>query len=493
MPGGPPSGPAGTGHRSLPSREFDTVERLTRSAEEPLVDGAEWSWFRAWWNERRRDDRMLARPVAFDALSTWGFDRESGDLAHDSGRYFTVTGLRVRRHGVTVRDQPILHQPETGILGFLVQERAGVLRVLVQAKAEPGNIDGPQLSPTVQATASNQARVHGGSSPPYLEYFTDPPRDAVLADSLQSEQGIWFWQKQNRNMVVEVTSSVPEHESFRWIPLARLRRLVAADHLVNMDARSILGCLPFAPAPLAGPDTRLPDNGFRAALRRSYTSLPADTDRTGGHGELRRWLTALRAATPWSARPIPLRQIDGWERSALEIVDGARRDFRITAARVHTASREVAAWGQPLLAPRGQGHCVLVVMIVEGVLRLLVRAAPEPGLRHVVEVAPSIRVPGGVDPCDHEPSAEVLAAAGASGASRTRLDTVLSEEGGRFLHADTRYQVVEVDPGSRPSDVDALPPSYRWVTVGELLTLAELGHQLTIETRTMLACLHSLW
>ena len=44
-------------------------------------------------------------------------------------------------------------------------------KYLLQAKAEPGNINKIQISPTVQATKSNYTRVHGGKEIPYLRYF----------------------------------------------------------------------------------------------------------------------------------------------------------------------------------------------------------------------------------------------------------------------------------------------------------------------------------
>jgi oxidase EvaA len=71
---------------------------------------------------------------------------------------------------------------------------------------------------------------------------------------------------------------------------------------------------------------------------------------------------------------------------------------------------------------------------------------------------------------------------------RVRFDAVLSEEGGRFHHAQTRYQVIEVGEGF-PADV---PEDFIWVTVHQLMRLVRHGRYLNVEARSLLACLHGL-
>src|SRR5690349_14894378 len=83
------------------------------------------------------------------------------------------TALRGRRpaDGAAVHYQPIINQPEVGILGILAKEFDGVPHFLMQAKVEPGNPRPLMLSPTVQATRSNYTQVHKGAQVKYLEYF----------------------------------------------------------------------------------------------------------------------------------------------------------------------------------------------------------------------------------------------------------------------------------------------------------------------------------
>ncbi len=82
--------------------------------------------------------------------------------------------------------QPIIRQPEGGILGILAEEFDGVPHFLMQAEMEPGNPDLLQLSPTVQATRSNCTKVHCGAAVKYIEHLTQPCRGRVPADVLRS-------------------------------------------------------------------------------------------------------------------------------------------------------------------------------------------------------------------------------------------------------------------------------------------------------------------
>lgn len=141
--------------------------------------------FHAWWADRHRTGLHRVREVDFAELRDWGFDERTGNLCHASGRFFSVEGLEVREGGSVIWQQPIINQPEIGILGIVVKVFDGVLHCLMQAKMEPGNVNVLQLSPTVQATRSNYTRVHRGGGTPYLEHFVGPGRGEVLVDVLQ--------------------------------------------------------------------------------------------------------------------------------------------------------------------------------------------------------------------------------------------------------------------------------------------------------------------
>ncbi len=115
------------------------------------------------------------------------FAGDTGNLIHESGKFFSIEGITVRTNWGQVPewDQPIINQPEIGLLGILAKRINGILHFLMQAKIEPGNINLVQISPTLQATKSNAARVHKGNPPHYLDYFTAERRNVrVLLDQL---------------------------------------------------------------------------------------------------------------------------------------------------------------------------------------------------------------------------------------------------------------------------------------------------------------------
>lgn len=420
---------------------------------------------RRWIDERTRAHDYRIDLVSFADLDGWLFDETTGNLRHRSGRFFQVEGLHVGVEDMASRAeprrwfQPILNQPEIGILGLLLKKFSGVPHILMQAKMEPGNRNLVQLSPTVQATRSNYTRVHGGTPVRYLEYFTDRGRGRLLADVLQSEQGNWFYRKVNRNMIVEVSGDVEPHDDFRWLTLEQIAGLLSIDNVVSMDARTALSCLPVqCDEPCA-----------------LHTNA-----------ELLSWFTDMRTRYFVQADLIPLSGVPGWKRTDAAIEHQQGRHFRVVAASVLAPSREVRGWSQPLLEPCGIGVVCYLTCRIDGVMHVLAHARVEPGLTRSVELAPTVQcnpanyahLPVNRQPCFLE---QVLSADPA----RIRYETVLSEEGGRFRNAENRYMVVEVD---EPFEA---PPEYLWVTRGQLAALVQHSNYLNIEARTLLTVLNA--
>ncbi|MEU0247476.1 NDP-hexose 2,3-dehydratase family protein [Streptomyces sp. NPDC006235] len=457
---------APTVHRApgaLRSREDTTLPaRVARSAAAAVGAGPRTEDIVGWLAERTRGHRV--EDIAFDELEGWSFVPDTGNLAHRSGRFFSVGGLRVSGAEGQFRQwsQPIIEQPEIGILGILAREIDGVLHFLMQAKMEPGNPNLVQLSPTVQATRSNYTKVHRGTNVRYLEHFTQAGRGAVLVDSLQSEHGSWFHHKRNRNMIVETFDDVPAAEGFCWLTLGQIARLLRRDNVVNMDSRTVLSCLPLPP--VQGADRALHDD----------TSL-------------RSWITGERARHEVRAERIPLREVTGWTRGRHTIDHEDGRYFSVMAVAVQAADREIAAWTQPLFRPHGTGVTAFLRQTIEGVPHLLVHARVEGGFRDTVELGPTVQCTP--QNYGHLPEADrprYLELVNAADPARIRYAALHSEEGGRFMAAQSVYSVVDVTEDEVPLDC---PPGYRWVTPAQLASLVRHGHYLNVQARTLLACL----
>lgn len=116
-----------------------------------VVDGALGRWFA----EAGERTYTRARRIPLDALEGWHTDAHTGDLVHDRGSFFSVGGLDVTAPDGPVPRwaQPVLHQPETGILGLLVKDFGGVPHYLMQAKPEPGNAGASSSPPPCRPPA----------------------------------------------------------------------------------------------------------------------------------------------------------------------------------------------------------------------------------------------------------------------------------------------------------------------------------------------------
>ncbi|MDQ1039003.1 oxidase EvaA [Streptomyces sp. V3I8] len=448
---------------ALRARQDATLpDRVARSA--AALTGESADEIRGWLHQRRKEVRFTVDRIPFDSLDGWSFAPGTGNLVHRSGRFFTVEGLRVgvgEEPGRAQWHQPIIVQPEVGILGILAREFDGTLHFLMQAKMEPGNPELLQLSPTVQATYSNYTKVHKGAAVRHLEYFTDPSRGRVLSDVLQSEHGSWFHRKRNRNMVVEAIGPVPEHEDFRWLTLGQIHELLGHDNTVNMDARSAL-------AGLYGPS--------------ASHALHSDT-------ELLSWLSAVRSVTPIRAERVPLSGLPGWTTGTHTVDHEDDRYFRVVAVSVEAGNREVSRWTQPLFEPRGQGIVAFLTRSVEGVPHVLVRACAEGGFLDA-ELGPTVQcTPGNYAHLPAEDRPRFLDLVTAADPSRIRYSALHSEEGGRFLDAVSRYLVVEADESEAPLDA---PPGFRWVSRDQLAALVQYSHYVSVQARTLLICLNTL-
>ena len=336
----------------------------------------------AWIERRNREVAVRVDEVPFAKRKGWHFDRETGNLVHDSGKFFSIVGIDVRtntgcEHHWT---QPIISQPEVGYLGIICKEFDGVLYFLLQAKIEPGNVNCVQLSPTLQATRSNYTQVHGGKKPAYLEYFQKARPDQIILDQLQSEQGARFLRKRNRNIIIRAEDEIEVGKDFRWLTLGQIKTLMCRDNTVNMDTRTVLSGL------------RLEGEGDGAPSC-AADLFASEYAKTGALSldEVLHCLSELKSRFELVVEKIPLRAVRDWTITPSEIVHRDRKYFRVLGVNVTIENREVAKWCQPIVQPLQEGLCVLFAKKIRGVLHFLLQAKVECGNFDVVEFAPTIQ------------------------------------------------------------------------------------------------------
>jgi oxidase EvaA len=446
--------------------------------------------FLAWFEQSRYEHTFDVREIPFEALDDWYFAEDPYRLRHRSGKFFTIEGLRVRMNygPIAAWDQPIINQPEIGILGIITKVFDGIRYFLMQAKMEPGNVNILQLSPTVQATKSNYTKVHKGRCPKYLEYFTDMRRGRILVDQLQSEQGGRFLRKRNRNMVIEVEEEIPLHDEFCWLTLGQIKRLLTIENLVNMDSRTVLSCIPFAHKDWGIFFLSLPRDpeyvdafGYRltgfakdlflSLLDRHYACHTLD--------EIISWFTELKTRYELTVEQMPLDQLRRWEITDREIRHETGRYFSVIAVAVEAGSREVVSWTQPLLEHKGYGIAGFLTQKRNGTLHFLVQASLEPGNLDLIEMGPTVSCSNpareGIPYLDlfRDPDPD-----------HVRYSVIQSEEGGRFYHFQNRYMILEV-PETMSLD---LPENFIWMTLGQIIDFTKYSY-FNIEARNLLSCL----
>lgn len=452
-------------------RSLVTTENPWNSTEQVVA----WVW------QRNREIEVRVNQVPFQELRSWHFDSETGNLCHDSGRFFSIVGVDVyKNQGAESRwQQPIISQPEVGYLGIICREINGIMYFLLQAKIEPGNVNCVQLSPTLQATRSNYSCVHGGKKPAYLDYFRNVQPDHIILDQLQSEQGARFFRKRNRNILIRVDEDVEVGPDFRWLTLAQIKILMGCDNMVNMDTRTVLSALRFPR--VEG------EQGFSAfgyELARSESCL----DGVDSVDAVLHRISALKSKYELIVDKMPLKKVRNWAVSANEIVRSDRKYFRVIGVDVTVANREVARWCQPIVQPMQEGLCVLFVKQIGGVLHFLLQAKVECGNYDVVECAPSIQCLTGDYRLADSANRPAFVTEFIEGriAGRAIFDTMQSEEGGRFYHEQNRNVLFRVAD-------DALlevPENFLWLTLGQIKELLRYNNFLNIQVRSLISALN---
>lgn len=421
----------------------------------------------------------------------WRHSREwhysGGALQHHSGGFFSIVAVEASNAaGVSLR-QPLINQPEIGILGFLLQRRDGVPHLLIQAKPEPGNIGLCQAAPSVQATRSNYQRLHRGKATPFLDFFTGHPAARVHADSLQSEQGTRFLGKYNRNMTVEVPPDLPldRVEGYHWAPLPEVCALLTTDFQINTDARSVLASsdwsvLAGGSAPFGRWHGR---GGLGESLLRSHTATASQE--LSSEAEILAALQQLRQAHPFAVRTVSLDGELDWLEGRQPRLLGPAGSFDVRQVAVRSSEREVQTWDQPIVAQEREGTAVLLGRRFNGVLHLLFRCRAEIGFREGFQYGPAVQDAGGAPSPVPELDAEELWLRQLGERATPMLSSLHSDEGGRFYRSVARYSIALLQ------EDDAVPssPALRWMTLGQIERLLKRQGVFSNEARSLISML----
>lgn len=416
-------------------------------------------------NLQRSATSAFSLPISLSSLRKWRLSA-CGALEHESGRFFRVVGATTAPQLLTTgpHTHPMLDQPEIGMLCLFLTEIEAETHGLITFKFEPGTPKGIEVAPSFQATKSNYERAHGGKAVPGQDIaFSD--RNTVLADALQREQEAWFLGKVNRNRVLMLPSDSAESvnkliPNSYWVPLTILIKALLIDNLLNMDLRSILSTIV--------------------------------VNNTLGHFLHSRQIQSSAAyIRSYLGSPIPIRQcslleLPGWKFES-SLASPHIGSTSVVGRRISVTTREVAEWDQPLLTPGSKGKCILFARKDKTDQSWEIALTPRRrlGSTRGFTLEPTIQK----HCCSHESRKQL---------SEESIDDLISqarhvvaaehaEEGGRFYHAQTEYQIVFLE--------DIKPRSvfehWQWMHLDVADALIAEGDCLSIEARTSIAMLAS--
>ncbi|WP_162051949.1 NDP-hexose 2,3-dehydratase family protein [Pontibacter pamirensis] len=443
---------------------------------------------REWVKEQNSKVSVNIKRITFDQLEQWHFSENGANLQHDSGKFFSIDGIKVHTNwgGVSEWEQPIINQPEIGYLGFVTKEFDGVLHFLLQAKIEPGNVNNVQLSPTLQATKSNYTQVHKGKAPAYLDLFVNARPEQVLLDQLQSEQGARFLKKRNRNIVIKVDHDIPLYDNFIWLTLAQIKLLMVEDNLVNMDTRTVISGIPFGDLEedivdfYNDTNPSIKENRIASKLLKS-TLVQDKALHTSD--DIISFITKQKSFFELHVERVPLSSISDWKIEADSIRHVDDKYFKVIATKVEIENREVVSWCQPMVEPAQEGICAFVCKEIDGMLHFAVQTKLEAGNFDIIEFAPTVQCLTGNYRTSGIESLPFLAYVLDAKPDQIIFDTIQSEEGGRFYKEQNRNMLVLAG-----DDVELqLPENYIWMTLNQLQTFIKFNNYVNIQARSLIA------
>jgi len=453
-----------------------------------------------WLNSFNDKQYFNVQQIPLDTLDKWSFDEVTGDLKHDLGGYFSIRGLHIEtnRGNISSWSQPIIYQPEIGILGIITKKFNGILYFLLQAKAEPGNINTYQLSPTVQATKSNYEQLHGGKPTLYLNYFFDHSNIEVLIDQLQSEQGARFYHKRNRNMIIRLPDDykMDLNQNYRWFSLGQIIRLSQMDNTVNMDTRSVLSNINYEPENIISKAPIKEDALEKCLSELSFVSeassifgtkimISSHSNSNALHTSdiILKKITRRKFECILNVQFIPLKNIKKWVQTAQTIYHPDRSFFSVIGVRIEATNREIPSWDQPIIKQDVPGIVGFIIKEIDGVIHFMAQLKSEIGVMDLLEISPTVQcitsnyekndMPLFVNELLHRNN------------SKTITDVLQSEEGGRFYKESNQNIILLADDSFQPDEGD----DFIWMTLGQLKELIKFNNFLNVEARSLMACL----
>jgi len=421
----------------------------------------------SWISKRRNLSKLKVEMIPISNIRNWIFT--SKNITHEKNYFFSIIGVEVhsKQKNELVFEQPIILQQEVGVMGFIIQDA----KILLQAKTEPGNVNGTQIAPSVQATVSNYTRVHGGDETKFLRYFLESGDCyECISNFIQLEHGTRFMNKSNQNLIVRLQSGYLLNDiddRFRWFEIRELLSLLEEDYLINTDARSVLISCNWEELTMnkIAFFSDLQHNGIKRWLNESYYQKGSST-------RIFEVLEELQNQSKYDFKIKDLGKLKNWSVNEDAIYDSDQDQFAVQGFRVSTTDREISHWEQPLVHNIGLEKIVLYCQKKDGILKFLLTAQIIIGMDKALVWGSSVQ---NTRECENTvfEGQTVLA------------ECMQSDEGGRFYQSKCLYQIIELPERVKVTKTDM---SY-WASLSEIQNLVMQNKKTTNELRSVLSLL----
>jgi len=383
---------------------------------------------------RSNENKFIVREVGISNLNDWSFDSQK-NLVHTSNAFFKLTGIHEKNY-----NSGILLQNEVGTLGVLCCLYKGLLHFLIQFKQEPGNIQQSQLSPTLQATLSNQNKKHGGKEPNYINYFQNVNKKNIVIQKNLPEQGSRYWKKYNNNIIVSTNFFEPD-KNFKWMTLGQIYKFSEIDSSINSCLRSVLSLI--------------------------YTSLHDEPT-----PEIENKIAEIKTNITTGAQ-LQDSVIDFYnEVEDKFIFPDKNESFHVVGVSIEIKNREVSNWNQPLIFEANLHDYSLISLVFKNKRYYLLNLEKKPGYRYGFVY--------GLTAVNNKFNTELN--------DKLNFDKLkllkkikMSEEGGRFLHTAINKSFYEIEV----EDLNLHFKNFILVNENEINRINSLGF-LSMEARSML-------
>ena len=196
----------------------------------------------SWLTSLKSKYDLMVTPCSL--LEMPGWKKTEWEIVREDGNYFKIIGVNVTisNREVATWCQPLVQPMQRGLCAFIIKKINGVYHFLMQAKLECGNFDVMELAPTVQCLTGG---VGKDNRPEFYDYVVNAPKEQIIVDAWQSEEGGRFYHEQNRNLIVEAGENFPLElpPRYTWMTLRQIYKFLRFNNYLNIQARSLISLL----------------------------------------------------------------------------------------------------------------------------------------------------------------------------------------------------------------------------------------------------------